>query len=211
MTTPEDLRGMSDNDTQPSNLLADLLDLIGRDRLPELDADGVDDVLAAGVPVALRTHLDLMSAGGSERARMWVADRWLDRAGYSPIKKVAVAEKITIDPETLKALQMIAKEAETTDEHSGVCAQPLESLGGGLGEDTGGPEGAIEAELIFSGESGSGVSGSDASLPSGDVQLRARPDHPEKAGGASEGAPQDDGLHENKTGLEADPEAGSGS
>ena len=95
---------------EKNSVLRELLDIMGRDRLPVLSVEETEDVLKAGVPYALSTQLDLMLGGDNERTRAWLADRWLDRAGYSPVQKMAVQQRIQIDPATLAALKAIADE-----------------------------------------------------------------------------------------------------
>lgn len=155
---------MQSKSTTTDNVLQELLDLIGRDQLAEMDPEDVEGILKAGVPHALKTQLDLMIGAGSERARMWTSDRWLDRAGYSPVQKVAVKQQLSLDKATLEALRQIA--AEDDDRDSGVC----EKVGGGdqpgLGGNPGVLEGEVEEKSVLLQQGHPRVPGPESKLPS---------------------------------------------
>jgi hypothetical protein len=169
------------------NVLSDLLDLVGRDGAT-LEEEGVQEILKAGVPHALKAHLDLMLGGASERARMWVADRWLDRAGHSVIQKQAIKHQISLDPATLAALKQIALEDSS----------PVIIEANGHGRDPAAITGEVQSFPVLLGEGGPGLQGSKPALspeavlrnPVNDAQTKA----PDGAAGTSQDVHCDTGV-----------------
>jgi hypothetical protein len=126
---------LSEEKPVQQNVLAELLDLVGRENMPALPREDVESILNAGVSHALKTHLDLMIGGSSERTKAWVAKDWLDRSGLAPVQKVAVREHISFDAKTLEALKRIASE---DDDRDGVVREAVvEDAEPGLGSDPG--------------------------------------------------------------------------
>ncbi len=189
-----------------NNVLQDLLDLIGRDSFEEtVNSEDVAAILKAGVPACLKSQLDLIVGGGSERARMWTSEQWLNRAGYSPVQKVAVKQMLQLDPATLEALKLIAKEDD--DPIEGVCQPLIEDDGDGIGADPGTIEREVQEVSVLLRKGGNRVPGSDSDVPSADVPIRPEPGGVEKAGRASEGSSQDLGVHQREADMETDPKA----
>ena len=92
------------------NVLAELLDLMGKGNMPEVSDEEINELLKRGVPIALKEQLNLMMGAGQEKVKAWMIKEWLDRAGWSPVQKIAVAKKISFDDKTLRALAAIAAE-----------------------------------------------------------------------------------------------------
>lgn len=164
------------------NKLRELLALIESDNLPATTPEEVEQLLQAGVPHALKSHLEVIIGGANEKTRVYAADRWLDRAGISAVTKVAVHKKISIDPRTLEALSRIAKEDEGIIDvaYSELRAELGEANGDGLGGDKGGAEGKVQEVVILPLQSSAGEPGPDAGVPS-EAMLRDP-----MAGGATE-------------------------
>lgn len=148
-----------------NNLLTELLDLVGRDQLEDIQDTDIESVLKAGVPHALKTHLDLMLGAGNERVKMWIADRWLERSGHGAIQKAEITQKITFDPATLLALQNLAAEDQETitiDVESTVCPELEQADEAGPGGAATDPPDEVPQEPVLPGEGSAGVCGPDA-------------------------------------------------
>jgi hypothetical protein len=95
---------------KPDNLLSELLDLIGTEGVPQMTPEDVNDFLQKGVPLALREQLNLITGASQEKIKAWMIKEWLDRSGYTPVTKIAVQKKISLDEKTLKVLAKISEE-----------------------------------------------------------------------------------------------------
>jgi len=195
-----------DSSISKNNILKDLLDLMGRDDLPAMEEVEVDAILQNGLPIALKTHLDIMLGGESERTRAWVAKDWADRAGYSPVQRSIEKKVFSLDERTIKALEAISEEDATDVEF---CEATGERDTLGSGNDQRSLTDEVKEELILLGKSRVGVCGPDAEVSSSDVPVRAEHDDQETVGGGAEGASQDDRLHKVKDDPQVDPGAGS--
>jgi hypothetical protein len=165
------------------NLLQELLELIGTEKLPQMSTEDINELLQKGVPLALREQLNLITGPTQERVKAWMIKEWLDRSGFTPVTKIAVAKKITLDDKTLRILQAISEEDDTTiDTDFEVCEKARPTVEVGSGPDPAQPEVEMQEVALLSEQGGPGVSGPDPRLPSQDVQVRPGPDDPSKAG-----------------------------
>lgn len=147
-----------------SDVFKDLMDLIGDTGEGEdLTSDDVQRILQAGVGKALRAQLDVMGSSQNDKTKAFVAKDWLDRAGYKPVDKVAVQQRIAFDPETLKVLALIAAEAD--DQDSGIRTLPGAVVSNGPGGDPGIIEATFTELPLLSEQSGTGTQGPDGASP----------------------------------------------
>lgn len=77
---------------------------------PQLSTDDVNEIFQAGVPLALKEQLKLITGSASEKTKAWMIKEWLDRSGYTPVTKIAVQKKISLDEKTLRVLAKISQE-----------------------------------------------------------------------------------------------------
>lgn len=188
------------------SILAELLNLIGSEDLPETSTDEINEILQRGVPIALKEQLSLIVGAGQERNKAWMIKEWLDRAGYAGVQKIAVAKKIQLDDKTLKVLAAIAGE---DDPNSELCEEVITIEATGPGGDPAQLEGPLSGVPVLPEQGDLGVPGFDAGLPSQDVPVRAGPDDTQKVGGTPARTPEVDGVQQGQANLEDDPGAGS--
>lgn len=159
------------------DVLGELLALIGSTEAPQLSTDDVNEIFQRGVPLALKEQLKLITGGGSEKIRAWMIKEWLDRSGYTPVTKIAVAKKITLDEKTLRVLSKIAEEDVTTvDSDSGVCEAVLEAGEAGPGSDPARLEAESQEVALLPEQGDLGLRGPDPDLSPEDVSVRAGSD-----------------------------------
>lgn len=185
------------------SILAELLNLIGSEDLPETTTDEINEILQRGVPIALKEQLSLIVGAGQERNKAWMIKEWLDRAGYAGVQKIAVAKKIQLDEKTLAVLSKIAGE---DDPDSKLCEEVITIEATGSGGDTPQLEAEMQGVPLLPEQGGPRLSGLDADIPPQDVQVRTRSDNSTPSGGTSSGSSQEYSLQP----RQADPPADSG-
>lgn len=169
-------------------VVRDLLALIGKGEEEDLTDQDVQDILRGGVKHALKAQLDIILGAENDKTKAYMAEQWLNRAGYSPVQKMAVKNQIAFEPETLQALLAVMKE---DDQNSQLRA----GTGQGSLDGPGGDPAIIEIEgeeiVILPGEGDSGEPGPDTKVPSESVLHDTRPPAQEEAAGGAERASKD--------------------
>jgi len=161
--------------SKPENILQELLDLIGREDLPKMSPEDINDILQRGAPVALKEQLNLIVGATQEKTKAWMIKEWLDRAGYTPITKIAIAKKIQLDEKTLRVLAKIAGEEE--DDSDGELCEAIGQAGeNGSGSDPAQLEATVQEVAVLPVEGDPRVSGSDSEVSPQDVSVRTGSD-----------------------------------